>query len=360
MALTATSVIPDSLQALTATTVPSATVGGPLLCLQDYRRAAQQAIPVPLWDFIEAGTGDEVTVRRNREAFAGIKLVPQRAEEGGSVNVGLKLLGAELRHPILLAPTAAHGLLHVDGEIATAQGARDAGAGMVVSMYASQRVEEIAPYKPPLFWFQLYMQERSFTAEIVHRVTSSGCTAICIGSGSPYASSLESANRGFTLPNALPNVRLASPLHHMSWKDVEWLRSISPVPVVVKGILHPQDAERAIQAGADAIIVSNDGGRGLDTSIATIEALPRIADQVRWRLPILLDGGIRRGTDVVKAIAMGAQAVLIGRPVLYGLAVNGAEGVAAVIDTLRHELEAAVQAIGARSLSMIDSSVLFT
>ena len=330
-----------------------------LVTLDDYERAAKERIPPAAWEYIHSGAGDEHTLRWNREAYSQIRLSPRVLVNVSQVDTRVKLLDYELAHPILLAPVAAQSIAHPDGEVAVAKGARDAHAGMVLSSYTSKTVEEVVAVGPAPLWFQLYMQERAPTHELMSRVVAAGCTAMCMTVDTPTLGARDRmARSGFQYPE-LPYRHTQPGDNGCTWDDVAWARETVDVPVLLKGILHPDDAELAIQAGAAGIVVSNHGGRNLDTVPPTIEVLPRIVDRVAGRVPVLVDGGIRRGTDVLKAIALGATAVLIGRPYVYGLAVNGAAGVTAVIDILKRELEQAMALTGRSTLTAVDRSVIF-
>ena len=331
-----------------------------LVTLDDYEVAARQIIPASAWEYIDGGAADEYTLRWNREAFARIRLSPRVLNDVHAIDTTVRLLDTELAHPILLAPVAANGLVHDDGEIAAAAGARAASAGMVLSSYTSRRVEEVAAAAPRPFWFQLYLQERSATRALIDRVVSAGCSVLVLTVDTPTIGARDRmARSGFEFPADLPYKTVEPGDNPCTWRDIEWIRKAAKVPVVLKGILHPEDAERAIDEGADGIVVSNHGARNLDTLPATIDALAAVTDRVRGRVPMLFDGGIRRGTDVVKALALGANAVLIGRPYVYGLAVGGADGVRAVIEILRKELELAMALLGRATIREIDRSVIW-
>lgn len=327
--------------------------------LDDYRDAAKAQLPPAAWEYIDGGAADEITLAWNRSAFNTIALMPRMLNDVSNLDTRVKVLGVELPHPVMLAPVASNGIVHPDGEIAAARGAKSQGAGMVLSSYTSKRVEEVAKTGVTPLWFQLYMQEKKATRALVEQVASAGVSAICVSVDTPTPGARDRQERaGFVHPADLPYKTVTPGNNPCTWDDIAWIRSAVKVPVVLKGILHPDDAELAIEAGASAIVVSNHGGRNLDTAVATIDALPAVADRVARRIPVLLDGGVRRGTDVLKAVALGASAVLIGRPYVHGLAVNGAEGVASVIAILRRELEMAMALMGRSSLAALDRAAI--
>jgi 4-hydroxymandelate oxidase len=331
--------------------------------------------------YVAGAAADEHTMRRNREAFAEILLRPRVLVDVSRIDTRVQLLGRTLEFPILLAPTAYHRLFHAQGEIATARGAGAASAAWIVSTYATTAVERIAEAATAPLWFQLYVNpDRGFTRELVARAEAAGCVAICLTVDSPiFVARYREAKTGFHLPDGVVAEHLRplgqqaqkvahSALHGvyssmvdpaLTWKDIAWLTSLTKLPVILKGILTPADARLAIDHGAAGIIVSNHGGRNLDTVPATIEALPFVAEAVAGRVPILLDGGIRRGTDVLKALALGAQAVLIGRPYVWGLAAGGAEGVTQVVRILLDEFRAAMALCGCADVAKINRDVLW-
>ncbi|HMC26668.1 MAG TPA: alpha-hydroxy acid oxidase [Verrucomicrobiae bacterium] len=343
------------------------------LSLNDYETIAKQRLSPIAWEYYASGSGDEHTVRWNREALANIRLKPRVLIDLGNFDTRLKLLGEELPHPILLAPTSTHMLAHPDGEVATVRGAGAAGATLIVSTVSNRSIEEVAQAATRPIWFQLYVEDdRGRTKALIERAEAAGCRALCITVDNPWHYARNRQDRIFdTAPKfPFPNIHLVSGgpggrgregggAKRFTWKDLEWVQSFAKTPIALKGILNPEDADSAAKAGVAAIIVSNHGGRGLDTVPATIEALPVVAEKVSGRIPILMDGGIRRGGDVLKAIANGASGVLIGRPYLYGLGVAGAEGVRNVVDILRTEFEAAMALTGRTSIAAIDRSVLW-
>jgi 4-hydroxymandelate oxidase len=289
-------------------------------------------------DYVAGAAGDELTLRWNRDEFQRVKLRSRVLVDVAALDTSVRVLGHTLPHPVLIAPTAYHRLIHPDGEVATARGANAAKALMTISSFATASVETITTAANGPTWFQLYVQpDREFTRGLVERAEAAGCSAIVVTVDTPVLGARNRETRSsFALPEGIQRENLigisagAAAAHRppegeiytavldprMTWKDIEWLRSITTLPVVLKGIMDAEDARRAADAGASALIVSNHGGRNLDTVPATITALPRVVDAVGDRLPVLLDGGIRRGTDVLKGIALGDRAVLIGRPVL--------------------------------------------
>ena len=344
------------------------------------RRLSQMA-----YDYVRSGGADEISMRENRAGFGRLKLSPSVLVDVSKIDTRVNLFGGEFESPILLAPVAYHRLYHPEGEIGTARGASAAGAGFVISTFTTTAIDEIARNTQRPIWFQLYVQrDREFTKDMVQRAVASGCKAVCLTVDTPVLGNrygqlsfglpkeLECVHlRGLTLSG--PGVGQETQGHKtqrgsiydtlfdpsFNWNDLEWLRSVAGVPVLIKGVLSPEDGKRAVERGADGVIVSNHGGRNLDTVPATIDALPRVVNAVAGRIPVMLDSGIRRGTDVLMALALGAKAVFIGRPYVYGLALGGAKGVERVISILRDELERAMALTGRRSIAEIDASVLW-
>jgi 4-hydroxymandelate oxidase len=334
-----------------------------LRSIHDFEAAAEERIVQGAWARIQGGAADEITLRWNQEAWQHIRLRPRILVDVSALDTRVNLFGQELPFPILLAPTGAQGLIHPEGDLEVAAGAAVAQATLVISSSASLRVEDVARHGQGPVWFQLYVQrDRGFTKDLVQRAEDSGCRALCVTVDSPTHGVRDREHRAKgKLPNRdLPNFATKDYLDPtVTWKDIEWLRSFAKTPVLLKGILNADDAEIGVKAGATGIIVSNHGGRNLDTAPATADALPQIVERVEGRVPIIVDGGIRRGTDVLKALALGAAAVQIGRPYLYGLGVAGAEGVARVIRILRTELEFAMMLTGRPTIASIDRSVLW-
>lgn len=332
--------------------------------LFDFEKMAEGKMSKMAYEYVASGAADEFTVRWNRQALDAIKLNPTMLTDVTKLDTSVSLFGHTSPSPILIAPTAFHKIMHPDGELATARGASAASTIYVVSSFTTTPIEEIAKVATQPLWFQLYVRDdRAFTKDVVQKAESQGCRAICVTVDTPVSGARNRQQRvKFKLPdnvNAPYMVSLGPQNTPLTWKDIEWLQSFTKIPVLVKGILNPDDAERAIQSGVSGIIVSNHSGRNLDTVPATIEALPRIAAKVNKRVPILMDGGIRRGTDVLKAIALGANAVLVGKPICFGLACGGAEGVAKVLSILKYEFELAMALTGKASIASIDSSVIW-
>ncbi|GAA2507677.1 alpha-hydroxy acid oxidase [Winogradskya humida] len=313
-------------------------------------------------DFFAGGAGDERTLRANEAAYERRRIVPRVLRATGDRDLRLTLFGTELATPILVAPTAFHKLAHPDGEAATARGAAGAGTVMVVSMAATQPIEEIAAAGGPL-WFQLYPQpDLAFTAAVIKRAEAAGCRALVVTVDSPVFGRRERDLRnGFldlpaglaceNLRDAEGRVRSIEMDATLGWDRIAWLRGVTGLPLLLKGILHPADARLAVEHGVDGLIVSNHGGRQLDGAVATVDALPAVVDAVGGRVPVLVDGGIRRGGDVLVALALGADAVLIGRPVVWGLAAGGAPGVLKKLRDLTGELDHAMALAGAKRLA---------
>lgn len=366
-------------EATPTTTMPTLNPAD-LLDLPDFERAAQGVMSSLAWEYVSEGAADELTLRWNHEAYQKIRLSPRALVDVSQLDTRIQLLGRELAHPILLAPTAYQKLSHPDGELATVQGANDAGATMVLSTMSTVSLEDVAAAAKTPLWFQLYVQpDRGFTQELVQRAERAGYHALVVTVDTPVLGARYRELRAkFNLPPGMERANLrgrtgATGAHRpteqnifsatldpkLTWKDIGWLRSITKLPVLLKGIINPDDADRAVQTGAAGILVSNHGARNLDTGPATIEALPRVVEKIGGKIPVLVDGGIRRGTDIVKALALGANAVLIGRPYVYGLAVDGARGVTRTVNILRRELEMAMAHCGCPTIAAINSSVLW-
>ena len=344
------------------------------LSLDDFHRRARLRLADAVYDFVAGGADGEVTLRANEHAFGAIGLIPRVLRGGAERDLGLTLLGCRSSMPVMIAPTAFHRLAHEDGELATARAAAAAGVIMIVSMASTVAIEQVANAAAvaggPGLWFQLGIQpDRGFTAELVRRAEAAGCAALVVSVDTAVFGRRERDLRnGFLdLPDGMhaENMRDSSGrlrriefLPELGWHDLDWLREVTALPIVLKGVLHAADAAHAVRRGIDAIVVSNQGGRQLDTVPATIELLPAVATAVDGRIPVLLDGGVRRGTDVVKAMALGAAAVGIGRPVLWGLAVAGQDGVRQVLELLRDELDRALALCGCGRIAEVNRGLV--
>ncbi|MEV7116689.1 aminotransferase class I/II-fold pyridoxal phosphate-dependent enzyme [Streptomyces anulatus] len=332
----------------------------------DYEALARRRLDPAVWDFLAGGSGDERTLAANLAVFDRVRLRPRVLTGIGAPATGTEILGRTWQVPFGVAPMAYHTLAHPDGEVATARGAGRAGAPLVVSSFASRTFEDIAAAAAGPLWLQVYcFRDRATTRGLVERAERAGFEALVLTVDAPHLGRrLRDLRNDFRLPAGVAPANLggagfSSPSGHartefalsLDWSVVEWLRSLSSLPVLVKGILTASDARRALVAGADGIMVSNHGGRQLDGSPATLEVLPDIAQAVAGDCPLLLDGGVRRGADILAALALGADAVLLGRPVLHGLAVNGEQGVEHVLGLVTEELTEAMTLTGTGSVT---------
>ena len=338
------------------------------LTLDDYARLAEARMPRAVWDFVAGGAGDERSLAANRAAFDRIRLFPRILTGSGIAETDIALFGRTWAAPIGVAPMAYHTLVHPGGELATVQAAGSVGVPVVLSTFAGRAFKELRPGATSPLWLQVYcFRDRGQTRRLVEDAQESGIEALVLTVDAPQLGRrLRDLRSGFRLPPEiypanLPDTRMSSPAEHalsamepaMDWSVVDWLRSISTLPLLLKGVLTPAAALRALDAGVDGIVVSNHGGRQLDNAPASIDVLPAIAAAVAGRMPVLVDGGIRRGSDVLAALALGADAVLVGRPVLHGLAVAGEDGAYQVLDTLRHELRDSMTLAGVGSVADI-------
>jgi len=337
-----------------------------LLNVGDYEREAERLLDAGPFGYYAGGAGDEVTLRDNVAAFSRWQLRPRVLVDVGEVTTATEMLGREVSMPLLVAPTAFHRLAHPDGELATARAAAAAGTIMCQSTLSSVAPGELAAGAPGArLWFQLYWSaDRGFTADLLAQVAEAGFEALVLTVDFPAAGRRERDLRNaFALPEDLATPNIPGSLHRegfhaalgeivdttLSWRDLEWLREHCDLPILLKGILSAEDALLAVEHGAAGVIVSNHGGRQLDGVAASLDALPEVVEAVGERVEVLLDGGIRRGTDVLKAVALGAQAGLAGRAVLWGLAVGGEQGVRDVLELLREEIALGLTHLGCRS-----------
>jgi 4-hydroxymandelate oxidase len=328
-----------------------------LVNVRDAEAAARARLDPVYYDYFASGAQDEVTVAANEAAFGRRSLVPRVLRGGGPPRLETTVLGQATSMPVLMAPTAFHRLAWPEAEVATGRAAAAADVIMIAAMLSTVTVEEIAATGAPL-WFQLYIQpDLAFTESLVRRAEAAGCRALVVTVDSPALGRNERGDRNdfHDLPPGVFCANMGGAGHvrqvvlspEISWSHVDWLRGVTSLPILLKGVLHPADARIAVERGVDGILVSNHGGRQLDTTPASLDRLEVIAEAVAGRVPLLVDGGVRRGTDVAKALALGASAVAVGRPVLWGLAMAGEPGVRRVLDLLRTELTNALTLLGA-------------
>lgn len=343
-----------------------------LLTVREFEAVARRVLDPVHYDYVAGGAGDEVTVRANEDGFGRLSLLPRVLRGSARRDLSVTLFGTRSSMPVLISPTAFHRLVCAEGEIATARAAARAGTIMIVSMASTVAVGEVAaaaraaaPDGDPALWFQLYLQpDLDDTVALISRATGAGCRALVVTVDSPVLGANERSrrNRFHDLPAGMacenlrdlrggePGVvRQIAMSPELSWEHIDWLREHTDLPILLKGVLHPEDARLAVRHGVDGLLLSNHGGRQLDTVPATIDLLPEFLAAVDARVPVLLDGGVRRGTDVVKALALGAQAAFVGRPVAAGLAVGGEAGVSRVLGLLHDEIALALGLLGCPS-----------
>jgi 4-hydroxymandelate oxidase len=328
--------------------------------VDDYEPLARERLPADLYDFYAGGAGDEWTLAENRRAFDRWGLRPRVLRGSGRPDPSTSVLGTPVSSPVLVAPLAYQSMAHPDGTWATARAAAVAGTIMVVSSTALDELEDVASASDAPKWWQLYVfEDRGATDAMLARVMEAGYAAVCLTVDVPILGLRHRDTRhGFRLAIGPPGSRLSFD-EMLTWDDLAWIRERSAgIPLLLKGILTAEDAELAVAAGVDGIVVSNHGGRQLDGSAAGLTALVEVAAAVAGRVPVLMDGGVRRGTDIVKALALGAQAVLVGRPALWGLAVGGEDGVADVLRILRDELVNAMALCGCRTIAEITPALV--
>jgi isopentenyl diphosphate isomerase/L-lactate dehydrogenase-like FMN-dependent dehydrogenase len=328
--------------------------------LLELEMKARESLPQMVYDYCASGANDEITLRENRLAYERITLLPRMLVDVSERHMGTTALGEPVSMPILIAPTAFQGLAHPEGEVATVKAAGAAKTLMTLSTGSTFSIEEVMAVATGPVWFQLYLfKDRAISASLVKRAEVAGCKAIVFTVDVPLLGRRERDVRNqFKLPDGLAPY-IASLLDPaLTWKDIEWLTGITKLPVLIKGILRSDDALLAVNHGASGVIVSNHGARQLDTTPATISILPEIVDAVGGKVEVYVDGGIRRGTDVLKAIACGARAVFIGRPVLWGLASGAEAGVRYVLEMLRQEFDLAMALSGCPTLSSITRDLI--
>jgi L-lactate dehydrogenase (cytochrome) len=371
--------------------------------IDDLRRLARRRLPRAVFDFVEGGAGDEQTVVRNRAAFERLLFQPKVLVDVSKREQATVVFGDRIETPVLLSPTGMAGLCWPKGEVAAARAAHEAGTIYTLSTHSSCSIEEVAAGAPGLLWFQLYVwQNRDLTRSFVERARAAGYRALLLTVDVPVISRRERDLRnGFTVPprltarNVLDTVRRVGWIRRVlfgprltlanlvgapgaprtdivtlagvanrqvdpsiAWGDLVWFRSLWSGPLLLKGVLTAADARRAAEYGVDGLVVSNHGGRQLDGVPATIEALPEIVEAVGGRIDVLLDGGVRRGADVVRALALGARAVMVGRPYLYGLAAGGPAGARHAIETLAREVDQVLALVGVPRVGDLDRTIV--
>ena len=337
--------------------------------LHDYRRLALERLDPHVIDYLEGGALDELTVRDNERAFLDARLLPRVLRDISSIDTVTSLLGKPVAMPLGIAPTARQSLFDAEGELPVARAAAAAGVPFVASTMSSCSLEQIAA-AGGLQWFQLYVQrDRKLTESLVRRAEAAGYAALVLTVDAPIGGRRERDLRmGDAAPTVpLPNIdpegvdprSIAFPAHEpsLTWRDVDWLRALTSMPLVIKGIMAPEDAVLAIEHGAAGVWVSNHGGRQLERSAASLHALPAVLAAVGGRAEVYVDGGVRRGLDAAIAVAMGARAVFLGRPILWALTVGGEQGVADALGILRAELENAMALLGAPSCNDLAPSM---
>lgn len=350
--------------------------------LYEYEAIAQAKLTPMAYDYYASGAHDEITLRENHAAYDRIKLRYRVLRDISRRDTSATVLGQPIAMPVIVAPTAFHKLADPQGEVATVRAAGRAGTLMILSTLSTTSIEEVMAAAMGPVWFQLYVyKDRGATKALVERAEAAGCAALALTVDAQIWGRRERDVRnrfqlpaGLSVKNLMPAGQEAFPAdaqgsglaayvaslfdQTLSWKDVEWLCGLTKLPVLLKGIVHPDDARQAADTGAAGVIVSNHGGRQLDTAPATIEALPAIVEAVDGRVEVLIDGGIRRGTDVIKALAYGAKAVAVGRPVLWGLAAEGQRGVEKVLELLRYEVDLAMGLCGCASVGEVTRDLI--
>jgi len=331
--------------------------------LEDLEQQASKVIPAGAFAFISQGADNQVTLHDNRDALKRIRLLPHYLSRQPAPDLSTEILGHKLSMPIITAPMGAHGLAHISGELGSAKGTGEAGTLFTASTAANETIEDMAAATAGPKWFQLYLHdERNLSRELLKRAKAAGYSAIVftIDAFAPGASD-ETVRLGFSFPQSLPLVNSGGTHFKSSlgWDDVEFIQETTDLPLILKGVVTPELAEKAIKYGVAGIQVSNHGGRGLDGVPAAIDLLPDVVTAVDKRVPVIFDSGIRRGTDVFKALALGADAVALGRPVLYGLALGGSDGVKSVYDRIAAELSRAMMIAGVASIKDIDRRFIY-
>ena len=346
----------------------------------EYEELARERLNQGDYDFIADGATDETTLRRTRAVFDSIMLKPRMMVDVSQRDLSTTVLGQKISFPVMLDPAGNHGAAHTEAELASARAAGAAGTVMVLSSHASRTLEDVAEAASGPLWFQQYLfKDRGLTLEMANRAEEAGYSALCLTADAKIKPKRERNIRNNYVGPASPNYAHLDLSTHTrnfaadapagpsdirdpaaAWPDVEWLASNIRLPLIVKGIMVGEDGKRSAEHGAKAVIVSNHGARYLDTTFASIEVLPEVVEAVDGKIEVYLDGGIRRGTDIFKALALGARALLIGRPLFWGLAVDGEAGVVSVLEMFRDELDATMGMCGRTTIDSIKIDSLGT
>ena len=331
---------------------------------------AKAVLPGDVFDYVSGGAGDELTAIENERAFDKIFLKPRVLRDVSETDSSASSLGESVAFPLMIAPTAFHQLMHQGGEIETATAARECGVPMVASIMSCEPMEAIAKQSGHAqLWLQMYLfRDRGLTESLIRRAEVAGFRAIMLTVGVPYSGERRrDVTNQFKFPDSLQAGNLANSIGGLSvsefvarnldaslrWEDVEWLKSVTSLPVFLKGVLTPEDASLACESGVSGIVVSNHGGRQLDSTVSSLQALPDIVETIDGRIAVLFDSGVRRGGDIFKACALGADAVMIGRPVMWALACGGRQVVSSMLSSLKSELELTMSLTGCRNLDEV-------
>nr|XP_028578040.1 hydroxyacid oxidase 1 [Podarcis muralis] len=355
------------------------------ICIADFEEHAKKFLRKSVYDYYKSGADDQQTLAENVSAFSRLRLYPRMLRNVSALDLSTSILGQKLSMPICVAATAMQCMAHADGEIATARACRSMGTGMMLSSWSTTSVEEVAQEAPEAIrWLQLYIyKDREVTRSLVKRAEKAGYKGIFVTVDTPFLGKrLDDVRNKFQLP---PNLRMknfetndlafSSETGYgensglsvyvaeaidpsINWEDMRWLRGLTSLPIVAKGILRADDAQEAVKHGVNGILVSNHGARQLDGVPATVEVLPEIIEAVGGKVEVFLDGGVRKGTDVLKALALGARAVFVGRPVIWGLAYKGEEGVKEVLKILKEEFQLAMALSGCQNVEAIDRTLV--
>ena len=348
----------------------------------DYEIMAREKLPQMVYDYYAGGAGDEITVEANHQAWKRIRLRPRILVDVAEQDLSTTVMNQPISMPILTAPAAFNAMAHPDGECAVARATGFSKTIQILSTFSTYKMEDVAAESTGPRWFQLYcVRDRGITRALVERAETSGYSALCLTVDAPLLGRRERDVRNeFKLPDgmsmknleslpqeSLTKVSEGSALEayftgeldsSLTWESIEWFRSLTRLPILLKGVMAAEDAKLAVESGVEGIIVSNHGGRQLDGTMATCDALPEIVDAVAGQAEVFVDGGIRRGADVLKALAMGARAVLIGRPYLWGLSVGGEDGVRQILELLRAELSLSMAVSGRPTIDSIDRTLI--